>query len=172
MFDLPYIAWHCLSGCSTTRGWHWCRPINLLTFNFSVFLVFSSSFLWTTLEISVNMDITDLSGPLYTVHRGDTLYILLGSSGVSPLLPGTMAHATNQGEQGGKNEEDEQTMSYMDKYYPQPTLEYRRHSVHQVTPRDMSISGTGWNATWRSVHSDRPLARTQKYTGGSYHIHL
>ena len=115
------------------------------------------------------MDI-DISGPFYSVHRGDTLHILIGSSGIAPLQPGTMADGISF---GGGDDDGEQTMSYRNRYHQQPTLASRRHSEHNVmSPTAMTISGTGWNATWRSAHSGRPPAPVQKSPGELKYILL
>ena len=108
---------------------------------------------------------TKSSAVVYGINKGETLHILISSDGDGPRgSDGTSAEgATDE----TRSENGRQTMLYRDAYRQHPRLAFRRYSEHSVTsPTEQTISGLGWNATWRSAQTYRPTTYTQTIVSG------
>ena len=113
---------------------------------------------------------TKASGVLYGLNKGDTLHIFISSSGDDPLSSdGANAFGKDRvlADEGGSEEDGQDTRLYRDAYYRHPSLAFRRYSEHSVaSSSEQTISGLGWNATWRSAHTGRPISYAQKNIPG------
>ncbi|KAK2163202.1 hypothetical protein LSH36_84g10039 [Paralvinella palmiformis] len=108
---------------------------------------------------------TKPSGVLYGINKGDTLHILISSSPDDPPYPDGGIPRLRKGVAVGveRSDSEREAISYRDAYCRHPRLAFRRYSEQILTsPTEQTISGLGWNATWRSAHSRRPITYRQR----------